>query len=94
MLFRFLLAIALFGTLTSTAYLILVIAGVVRFVAKRRQLSSEGATCIDINRAIQPLRLRNRRVTLNDHRGAAIVRCPVVADRKAELIDFAGCLAE
>jgi ceramide glucosyltransferase len=35
---RFLLAIALFGTLTSTAYLLLVLAGVARFAGKRRQL--------------------------------------------------------
>lgn len=35
---RLLLAIALFGTLTSTAYLFLVIAGVARFARKRRQL--------------------------------------------------------
>jgi ceramide glucosyltransferase len=40
MFFRALLAIALFGTLTSSVYLILAIAGVVRFVRKRRQAVS------------------------------------------------------
>jgi len=40
MIFRFLLAVALFGTLTSTAYLLLVIAGVARFAKKRRQAFS------------------------------------------------------
>lgn len=38
MLSRLLLAVALFGTLTSTAYLVLVIAGVTRFARRRRQL--------------------------------------------------------
>jgi ceramide glucosyltransferase len=38
MFFRALLAIALLGTLTSTAYLILVIVAVLRFARKRRQL--------------------------------------------------------
>jgi len=37
---RALLAIAILGTLTSTAYLILVIAGVLRFQRRRRQLES------------------------------------------------------
>jgi ceramide glucosyltransferase len=40
MFIRALLAIALFGTLTSTAYLILVIAGVLRFTSRRRELLS------------------------------------------------------
>lgn len=41
MFFRVLLAIALFGTLTSTVYLLLVLAGVLRFVKRRRQMSRE-----------------------------------------------------
>lgn len=40
MFLRALLAIAVFGTLTSTAYLLLVIAGAWRFARKRRQLCS------------------------------------------------------
>ena len=40
MFLRALLLIALFGTLTSTVYLVLVIAGVFRFVRKRAQLLS------------------------------------------------------
>ncbi|HEU5233341.1 MAG TPA: bacteriohopanetetrol glucosamine biosynthesis glycosyltransferase HpnI [Terriglobales bacterium] len=38
MLARALLAIAIFGTVTSTAYLLLVIAGVLRFAKRRREL--------------------------------------------------------
>ncbi len=38
MLSRILLAIAIFGTVTSTAYLLLVIAGVLRFAKRRREL--------------------------------------------------------
>jgi ceramide glucosyltransferase len=38
MLARILLSIAIFGTVTSSAYLVLVIAGVVRFTRRRREL--------------------------------------------------------
>jgi ceramide glucosyltransferase len=38
MFIRAVLAIALLGTLTSTAYLVLVVAGVLRFVKRRREL--------------------------------------------------------
>ncbi|HEX4664794.1 MAG TPA: bacteriohopanetetrol glucosamine biosynthesis glycosyltransferase HpnI [Terriglobales bacterium] len=40
MFIRALLAIALLGTLTSTAYLLLVVAGVLRFASRRRELLS------------------------------------------------------
>lgn len=43
MFLRALLAIAIFGTVTSAAYLVLVIAGAWRFAGKRRQLRSAAA---------------------------------------------------
>ena len=62
--------------------------------AQGSQPAAEHATGIDIDRAVEPLGLRNGRVSVDDARTASILRCPVVANGQAELVRLSGCLTE
>ena len=62
-------------------------------VAQRGELAAEDAAGVDVDRAVEPLRLGHRRVAVDDHRRAAVFRRPVVAHRQAELVGLAGRLA-
>src|SRR5262245_18780368 len=62
-------------------------------ITQRRELAAEHAAGVDADRAIEPLGLGDRCVAVDDHRGTAIVRGPVVANRQAELVALAGRLA-
>src|SRR5439155_16633413 len=63
-------------------------------VAKGGQAAAEGAAGVDVDRAVYPHRLGHRRVSVDDDRLAAVLLRPVIPDRKAELVRFAGRLAE
>src|SRR6202041_2380689 len=63
-------------------------------VTKRGQLAAKHTASVDVDCAVQPLRLGNRRVPVHHHGLAAIIGCPVVAHREAELICFSLCLAK
>ena len=62
-------------------------------VAQGRELAAEDAAGVDVDRAVEPLRLGDRRVAVDDHRLAPVFRRPVVADGQAELVGLAGGLA-
>ena len=57
------------------------------------ELASEHAARVDIDRAIEPFRLRHGSVAIDDHRRAAIFGRPIVAHGKAELVCLARRLA-
>ena len=59
-----------------------------------RQPAAEHTTGIDVDRAVEPLRLRNGRVSVDDARTASVLRRPVVANRQAELVRLSGCLTK
>ena len=58
------------------------------------QPAAEHATGINVDRAVEPLRLRNGRVSVDDARTAAVLGRPVVANGQAELVRLSGCLAK
>ena len=62
-------------------------------VAQGGQLAAEDAAGVDVDRAVEPFRLGDRRVAVDDHRRPAVFRRPVVADGQAELVGLAGRLA-
>ena len=62
-------------------------------VAQGGELAAEDAAGVDVDRAVEPLRLGDRRVAVDDHRRAPVFRRPVVAHRQAELVGLAGRLA-
>ena len=62
-------------------------------VAQGRELAAEDAAGVDVDRAVEPLRLGDRRVAVDDHRLAPVLRRPVEADGQAELVGLAGRLA-
>ena len=63
-------------------------------VTERRQLAAEHTSGIDIDGAVQPLRLTYWRVPI-DHRSLAAIICrPVVANREPEFIRFSCGLTE
>ena len=62
--------------------------------AQGRQPAAEHAAGVDVDGAIEPLRLRNGRVSV-DHAGtSAVLGRPVVADGQSELVGLAGRFAE
>ena len=62
-------------------------------VAEGGELAAEDAAGVDVDRAVEPLGLGDRRVAVDDHGRPAIFRRPVVADGQAELVGLAGRLA-
>src|SRR5690606_14388603 len=56
---------------------------------ERRELPAENATGVDADGVVDPSRIRNRRVSVNDNRIAAIVHRPVVANHEASLVRLA-----
>ncbi len=62
-------------------------------VAQGRELAAEDAAGVDVDRAVEPIRFRNRRVAVNDHRRAPVFGSPVVTHRQAELVGLAAGLA-
>ncbi len=62
-------------------------------VAEGGELASEDAAGVDVDRTVQPVGLRDRRMTVDDHRLAPVFRRPVEADGQAELVGLAGRLA-
>ena len=63
-------------------------------VAEGREPAAEDAAGVDVDGAVEPLRLGDRRVPVDDHRPAPVLAGPVEADRQAELVGLAGRLAE
>jgi hypothetical protein len=63
-------------------------------IAESCEPAAEDAAGVDVNGAIEPFGFGNGSVTVDDHRGTAIVSRPVVADGEAEFVDFAGGFAE
>jgi len=63
-------------------------------IAQRGEFPTKNAASIDVDGAIEPLRLRNRGVAVHDYRRTAIVGGPVVANGQTELVNLAGGLAE
>ena len=62
-------------------------------VTQGRELPAEDAAGVDVDRPVQPLRLGDRRVAVDDHRLAPVLGRPVLAHRQTELIRLAGGLA-
>ena len=62
-------------------------------VAQGRELAAEDAAGIDVDRPIEPVRLGDRRVAVDDHRRPAILGRPVEPDGQPELVGLAGGLA-
>ena len=59
--------------------------------AQSRQLASEHAAGVDVDRAIKPVGFGDRRMAVNNMRRPAIFRGPVLAHGKSEFIGFTGC---
>ena len=62
-------------------------------VAQRGELAAEDHAGVEADRVVDPLGLRDRRVAVDDHRLAAVVAGPRVADREAVLVGLAGGVA-
>jgi hypothetical protein len=62
-------------------------------VAKRGEATAEDAARVDVDRAVEPVGLGDRRVPVGDDRLAAVLRSPVPADREPELVGLTGRLA-
>ncbi len=58
-------------------------------IAQGRQLAAEDATGVDVDRLVEPLRKRNRRVTVDDGSSAAIILGPVAPNRQAQIVGLA-----
>jgi len=61
--------------------------------AQRRQPPAEDAARVDVDRVVDPLRLGDRRVAVDDGRGGAVLVGPGVAHGQAVLVGLAGRLA-
>ena len=62
-------------------------------VAQSGERSAKNAARIDVDGAVEPFRFGNGGVPVDDGRRAAILGCPVVAHRQAELVGFSGGFA-
>ena len=62
-------------------------------VTQGGQFAAEHAAGVDVDRPVQPFRLGDGRVAVDDGRRPSVFRRPVVADRQAELVGLAGRLA-
>ena len=62
-------------------------------VAQGRELAAEDAAGVDIDRPVEPVGLGHRRVAVDNHCLAPVLRCPVEADGQPELVGFACRLA-
>ncbi len=59
-------------------------------VAEGGEFAAENAAGVDVDRPVQPVGLRNRCMTIDDHRLTSVFRRPVEADGQAELVGLAG----
>ena len=62
-------------------------------ITKGGEFSAEHAAGIDVDRAIQPFRLGDRRMAIHHHRLAAIFGRPVVTDGQAVFVGLSGGLS-
>ena len=63
-------------------------------IAQGGQLAAKDATSINVNSAVQPLRLRNGRMSIDHHCRPAILCSPIVANGQAKFVGLARRFAE
>ena len=63
------------------------------WITQRGKATSECAARVDVDRVVEPSRLRDRDVPVDDERPASVVLSPVKAHGQPELVGLARCLA-